>query len=136
MTVKSKTTERGLALVITLLITAILVAVITEIVFAVHINTEATRTYKDSQEARLLAQGGIELVKKVIEETMKGKSYTAFDKDDLHRVFVDGKKVLSIKIEDEQCKISANSIVFRNGETNTEYYDTYSRLLYNLELEE
>jgi general secretion pathway protein K len=136
MPVKSKTTERGLALVITLLITAILVAVITEIVFAVHINTEATRNYKDSQEASLLAQGGIELMKKAIEETMKGKSHTAFNEDDIHRVFVEGNKVLSIKIEDEQCKISANSIVFRNGETNNEYYDTYSRLLYNLELEE
>jgi general secretion pathway protein K len=136
MLVKLKNTERGMALIITLLITAILVAVITEIIFAVHINTETTKSYRDSQEASLVAQGGVEFVRMTIEETVKGKSYTAFNKNDLHRVFVDGNKVLSIKVEDEHGKISANSIVFRNGEINNEYYDIYSRLLDNLGIEE
>jgi len=121
--------EEGLALVITLLITAVLVAVISEVVFAVHLNTSATGVYRDSRGAGLMARGGVDLVAEFVERSLKGKDYAYFGPEETSRVLADGENVLELRMEDEQGKFSINSIVYANGEVNTEYYDAFTRLL-------
>ncbi|MBI5048565.1 MAG: type II secretion system minor pseudopilin GspK [Deltaproteobacteria bacterium] len=126
--------EQGLALVITLLITAILVAVIVEIVYAVHIHISMTNSYRDAQRASLLAEGGVEFAGMGLDAIMKNMSYTALNEENSYKVFAEGNKALVVKAEDEHGKVSLNAIVYSNGETNTEYYNIYSRLLENLGL--
>ena len=121
--------EKGLVLITVLLITAILVAVISEIVDAVYRYTCITASYRDGQRAASLAEGGIVLAAAGIAESMKGKSYTLFKAEDAVRIVPEGDGVLTLRVEDEQAKFNANSIVFANGETNMENYAAYSRLL-------
>ncbi|OGP64900.1 MAG: hypothetical protein A3K22_00770 [Deltaproteobacteria bacterium RBG_16_42_7] len=127
--------QKGLALIITLLITALLVTVIVEIVYAVHIHISMTSSYRDLQRASPLAEGGVELASMVLDDIMRGKTYTYLNEEDTDKIFAEGDKVLSLRVEDEQGKISLNTIVYKNGETNAEYYGAYLRLLENLKLE-
>lgn len=127
--------KKGLALIITLLITAILVTVITEIVYAVHIHMSMTNSYKNSQQASLLAQGGIELANTGLKEMTKEKAYTIFNEHDVNKILAEGNSVLSLNAEDEQGRISLNAIVYSSGEINSEYYAVYLRLLKILELD-
>jgi len=127
--------QKGLALIITLLITALLVTVIVEIVYAVHIHISMTSSYRDLQRASPLAEGGVELASMVLDDIMRGKTYTYLNEEDTDKIFAEGDKVLSLRVEDEQSKISLNTIVYKNGETNAEYYGAYLRLLENLKLE-
>lgn len=128
--------EKGLALIITLLVTTIIVAVITEIVHAVYVHTSFTSSYKDGQRAALLAEGGIELAASVINNIMKDKGYTMLKAKDTQQVIAADDGVLSLKVEDEQAKFFINSIVLPNGETNTEQYTVFLRLLNGLELKD
>ncbi len=121
--------EKGMALIITLLITAILVAVITEVVYTVHTHAMITESFKDGERAAMLAEGGVRLATMGINEVMKGKIYTALSPDETQQVVPEGDGVLTIRIEDEEGKFPVNSIVFANGETNADRYAAYSRLL-------
>jgi general secretion pathway protein K len=123
-----------MALVITLLITAILVAVITEIIYSVHVHTSMTGFYKDSQNASLSAEGGVELASVGI-PFLVSSDPLALTREDKSQVFTEGDGTLIITVEDERGKISLNSIAFSNGETNEVFYDIYTNLLYNLGLD-
>lgn len=129
-----KSSEKGLVLIITLLITALLVTVVTEIVYTVHIHTSMTYSFKDSQKASLLAEGGVKLIVSYLQAMTKERGYTPFKNEDTGRVLAEGDGVLSVRAEDEQGKVSVNAIVFGNGETNVEKYAIYSRLLEGLAL--
>lgn len=118
-----------MALIITLLITAILVAVITEVMYTVHTHAMVTESFKDGERAAMLAEGGVRLATMGINEMMRGKTYTAFSPDDAKQIIPEGEGVLTLTIEDEEGKFPVNSIVFANGETNTDRYAAYSRLL-------
>lgn len=126
--------DKGIALVITLLITAILVAVITEIIYSVHVHTSMTGFYRDSQNASLQAEGGVELAMVGI-PFLVAADPLALTREDKSQVFTEGEGTLIITVEDERGKISLNAIVFSNGETNEVFYDIYANLLYNLGLD-
>ena len=133
---KNKPSERGLALIITLLITAILVTVIIEIVSAVHLHMFMTGSFKDGQRAAILAEGGVELAASSIAELTKDKNYTFITPEDAGRVIPEGEGILNLRVEDEQAKFPVNLIVYANGETNAENYAAYARLLNILKLKE
>ncbi len=118
-----------MALIITLLITAILVAVITEVVYTVHTHAMIIEDFKDGQRAEMLAEGGVKLAVMGLNEMMKGKTYTAFAPDQSKQVIPEGDGVLTIQIVDEEGKFPANSIVFQNGETHDKMYAAYLRLV-------
>lgn len=126
--------EKGIALVVTLLITAILVAVITEIVYSVHISASITESFRDGQRAGMLAQGGVELAAMAIKTITKEKNYTALSEDEAKMAIPVDDGVLSLMVEDEGGKFNVNSIVYPNGETNSENYAMYGRLLKTLGL--
>lgn len=136
MGTKALRREEGFALIITVLITAVLVAVIAEVVFSVHTHAGMIASYRDGQRAAMLSEGGVELASSVITELQKGNSYTYFNPADMKQVVPEGDGTLTISIEDEQGKFNPNTIVYTNGETNTDNYNAYVRLLKTLKVDD
>lgn len=133
---KIASSERGIALVVALLITAIVVAVITEIVYAVHLEASMTEAFADSQKASILAEGGVDLATLSISETFKDKGYIYFTAQEAGRKLPAAGGELDIRVEDEQGKFPLNSIVYQSGEANEEKYAAFKRLLSSLRLPE
>jgi len=128
--------ERGFALIITLLVTAIIVSVLAEIVFSVHLDTMSTGSFIDYQNASFLARDGLSVAKKFALD-INEPGYTYVDDKMGLRLFknIDDKgSSLVVKLSDESGLLSLNAIVYKNGEINKVYYDMYVRLLKELDL--
>jgi len=128
--------ERGFALIITLLVTAIIVSVLAEIVFSVHMDTMSTGSYIDYQETSTMARDGIAVARKISRD-INDAEYTYLGDNKGVTLFNDIDKVagrLEVELSDESGRVSINSIVYKNGEINQEYYDMYVRLLEELNL--
>ena len=126
--------QSGIALVITLMITALLVVVITEIVYAVHLHQSMTGLFADSQNAGLLAEGGVELASAGIKE-MTEENYTYLDEEKSIAVPAE-ENLITIGVVDERARVSVNAIIKKNGTEHDKFYPLYVRLLEVLELEE
>jgi general secretion pathway protein K len=127
--------ERGFALVITLIITALLIAVTTEFIHDVFVETSLLHGYEDAQQASLLADSGVQGGIKVLQLALSAQNYTSLlDGWAAPQVFQDEKGSLSISISEENSKLDLNSIVFPNGTLNEAYYGIAVRLLDRLGL--
>ena len=51
--------QRGFALIITLMVTTLLVALVTEFIREVYVETTLRRSYRDGEQALLMADSGI-----------------------------------------------------------------------------
>ena len=127
--------QKGMALVVTLLITAFLVVVITEIVYAVHGYADMAALYSNGQRASVLAAGGVTLESSLL----LNKSVDSGDKeplgpDELEWTIKEDGGELRVVVSDEQGKISLNSIVDSKGALVEDKYDLFARLLDILEL--
>lgn len=131
--------ERGFALVITLLITALLVALSVEFVDEVFVDTSARQNFVDGQQASLLANSGCEAAQKLLLQYAQLRpDYSSLT--DLGQIakllnVVDEQGTLQVSIEDESGKLNLNSIVFPNGEFNPTYHDIAVRLFRKLGLQ-
>jgi len=131
--------ERGFALVITLLITALLVALTVEFVNEVYVDTSARQNFTDGQQASIMAESGITAAIKGLQIMQRARpSYTRLDDlDQIARLLSieDEKGSLLVTIEDESGKLNINQVFGTNGnilfQTN---YDVAFRLLKKLEL--
>jgi general secretion pathway protein K len=127
--------ERGFALVITLIITALLIAVTTEFIHDVFVETTLLHGYEDAQQASLLADSGIQGGVKVLTLALSSQSYTSLlDGWAAPQVFQDERGSLQLSISEESAKLDLNSIVFPNGTLNEDYYGIAERLLNRLGL--
>lgn len=127
--------QKGFVLIITLLVTALLVAVLTEIVFAVHVQTSTAASYRDAQRAALLAAGGVELAAAVLKQSGSGLNYTTFEGISTTQVLSDDDGFVTIRVEDEHGKVDLNSVVYNNGKSNPTYYAIFTRLAEGLDLD-
>jgi general secretion pathway protein K len=111
--------ERGFALVITLLITALLVALCVEFVSEVFVDTSARQGFTDGQQASLLAGSGMEAAIKILPVIQARHSgYTSLE--DLERLgkmlnIEDEKGVLQVTAEEESGKLNLNKAWGDNG---------------------
>lgn len=125
--------EKGFALILALLITAILVAVIGEAVYSVHAGALNASSARDTLRGSLLADGGVELASKALKALNDDQGYTYLSRTDSERVIPAGDGSLNIKVEDEQAKLSL-MVAYKNGELNSGLYDAYERLIDALRL--
>ena len=127
--------ERGFALLITLIITALLIAVTTEFIHDVFVETSLLHSYEDAQQASLLAESGVQGAIKILTLALAAQSYSSLlDGWAAPQAFQDERGALSISIKEESGKLDINSIVFPNGTLNEDYYGIAERLLARLEL--
>ncbi len=133
--------ERGFALVLTLLVTALLVALTAEFIDEVFVDSSARANYVDGQQASLLAASGIEGAKKLIQtqgqfqSDLKPYSSRA-DLDLLSRLLTidDENGAIQVTAEEESGKLNINALVSPNGQDNPIFRSIAERLFKKLGL--
>jgi general secretion pathway protein K len=130
--------ERGFALILTLLITALLVALTAEFVDEVFVDTSARQNFTDGQQASLLAASGITGAIKLLQyaQAMQPGYSSLADLDRLAKLLSieDEKGTVQVTIEDESGKLNLNSAWGDNGLPIPIYSDFARRLFKNIGL--
>jgi general secretion pathway protein K len=127
--------ESGFALVITLIITALLVALTVEFIHEVYVEASLSRSYADGQQAALLADSGVNGGIKLLQTVLAGQEYSSLlDRWAMPLEIGDDRGQLHVEITDESGKLNLNSIVFPNGEPNEPFYSMFPRLCSELKV--
>lgn len=109
--------ESGFALVLTLVVTALMVAVVVEMIHQVYVDTSLSRAFRDGQQASILAQSGTTGAAQLLQKGLSGRSYTALnDTWALPMVLNDEVGSLEVKVSEENSKINLNALVQPNGD--------------------
>ncbi len=130
--------EKGMALVLTLLIMAMITAMVVEFVYGVYTTNAGLYNWREAQKLSLAAKSGISLTTKMISENQNRYSYTypgsvEMPVENILKGF-SGKVV--IRVVDENGKFNLNSLIWPNGTTNETAFNSFIRLLKNLNLDE
>jgi len=104
--------ERGFALVITLVVSALLVAVTVEFIHEVVVDTTLRQNYADAQQASLLAESGVNgAIEKLKFDLAKHSSYCSLLDDWAKPIQLEDEKgSISVTIEDESGKLYLNTM--------------------------
>lgn len=115
--------EKGFALVLTLVVTALMVALAAEMAHQVYVDSSISRGFRDGQQASLLAVSGVDVAVKLLQSTLPTQSATCLT-DDWAKPFKWEDEVGSIEINviEEDGKINLNGLVQPKGiyEPNTQ----------------
>jgi len=109
--------EGGFALVITLLVTALLVALTAEFTTEVFVDTTSRHNFVAGQQASLLAESGITGGIRLLQLTLNNQSYNSLSDQWAQPLKLsDERGELQLSIEDESGKINLNYVAPPNGE--------------------
>jgi len=120
--------QRGSALIITVLIVTILVALVVEFAYEVYIDTSALSNWTNAQKASLIAKSGQTLSAKYLEEARKSL-YTYEPEVELpvEKDFGANTRLI-IRIEDENAKFNINRIIYQDGKVNEDVFPLLKKL--------
>jgi general secretion pathway protein K len=108
--------ESGFALVLTLVVTALMVAVAVEMIHQVYVDTSLSRSFRDGQQASILAESGVTGAAKLLQTGLSGRSYTSLtDAWSAPIKLQDDAGSIEIQLTEESGKINLNSLVQPNG---------------------
>lgn len=99
--------ESGFALILTLVITALMVAVVVEMIHQVYVDTSISRGFRDGQQASILAESGVTAVQKALSLGTDPALLSGY----LAQPLSDEVGSLEINISDESGKININGLV-------------------------
>lgn len=127
--------DKGMALVLTLLVLALITAMVVEFAYGIYVNTNLLYNWQASQRLSLLGSSGASLAARFVTQGVQARTYTypasvALPPQD---PFGDGSFV-SLLVEDENSKFNLNALVLENGKVNEKAYESFRRLLEYLEL--
>ena len=109
--------ESGFALILTLVVTALMVAVVVEMIHQVYVDTSLSRGFRDGQQASILAESGATGGAKLLQMMLSGRVYTALsDRWATPLKLEDEAGSLLITVSEESGKININGLVQPNGE--------------------
>jgi general secretion pathway protein K len=110
--------NKGFALILTLIVTALLVAALVEMIHQVYVDVSMSRGYRDGQQASLLAESGITGGVKLLQLSLQGKEYTSLSDAWATPVKLDDETgALEVSVFEESGRINLNSLVQPNGES-------------------
>lgn len=107
--------EGGFALVLTLLVTALMVAVTTELIHQVYVDTAMSRGFRDGQQASLMAESGVIGGVKLLRKELSGQGYSSLSPTLQQE---DETGTIEITATEENAKINLNDLVTPGGATN------------------
>ncbi len=114
--------QRGMALLLVLVVVALLSALLTEFSFSTLVELRATETFRDRTKAFYLARGGVEAARVILLED--GNNYdhpSEFWGDPLANIPA-GDGDVSLQIEDLSGRFNLNSVADRNGNPLSGYH--------------
>ncbi len=127
--------EQGYALILTLFVTALLVAVVVEFAYSIYVSTARAANFTGSQRAALLAANGVELGGKALGLLLTQDPYMGVAKDGFTFTRTDGDLSVEIRAVDELSRISTAVVYAGTGVVNDKVKGSYSRLLERLKLD-
>jgi general secretion pathway protein K len=128
---RSALNNRGVALLIVLLVTALLVALVFEFAYGTRVSLRAAVNFRDSQRAYFLARAGVNFAGRLLADNKKNnKLRDNLEQRDWQVIpFVSGRDVeLRVRWEDEGGKINVGPLYYN---TNQEWF---RELLTNIEV--
>jgi len=105
--------HRGVALLIALLVTTLLMALVVEFAYGTRVSLRAAVNFRDSQRAYYLARSGVTFAGKVLAENLKqGKLQSNLEQRELMPVPIvsEGETLLTVTWEDEAGKIGIANV--------------------------
>ncbi len=127
--------ESGFALILTLVVTALMVAVVIEMIHQVYVDTSLSRGFRDGQQASILAESGATGGAKLLQLALSSRSYTSLSDQWATPIKLDDDAgSLEITISEESGKININGLVQPNGEYEPFTLGALQRLSRNLNI--
>lgn len=127
---------KGMALILTLVIMAILTAMVVEFSYGVFISHSALHNWQSAQQLSLVAHSGLQLAAQRISEDLKGNYTYPGSMETIHKGLIEGVKGdLILRVEDESSKVNLNTLVYPNGILNEGTYASLTRMLQFLGLD-
>jgi len=103
--------ESGFALILTLVVTALMVAVVVEMIHQVYVDTSLSRGFRDGQQASILAESGATGGAKLLQMGLSNQAYTSLsDRWATPLKLDDEVGSLEITISEESGKINVNDV--------------------------
>lgn len=107
----------GFALVLTLIMTTLMVAIVTELIHQVYVDVSINRSFRDAQQASLFADSGVNGAIKLIQLGSGSKNYTSLNDAWSKPVLLnDDNGSLEVTISDESGKLNINNLILPNGD--------------------
>jgi general secretion pathway protein K len=133
-----KNNQKGIALVVTLLVLVIITAMVVEFSYAVYTGTGNLYNWRDSQRLSLMAKSGVHVSSEFLSEIRSGQQYTYPGSIEMpvENPFEDFTGTITVRIEDENGKFNLNAVIHPDGSLNDDVYAALKRLLRNLSLNE
>lgn len=130
--------QKGIALVIVLMIMAIMTAMVVEFASDTYTANASLYNWREAQSLSLAARSGINLAVKVAADNYERYSYTypGIVVVPVPNVLENFEGKVVVKVEDENAKFNLNSLVSPNGTINKVAYESLKRLLVQLGLDE
>ncbi|KAB0667170.1 general secretion pathway protein GspK [Oryzomonas japonica] len=130
--------EKGFALVLTLVVTALMVAAAVELIHQVYVDMSLNRNFRDGQQASLLAESGAEGGKKLLQTLLAAQSsYTSLsDKWAAPFKMDDEIGRIEITTTEESGKINLNALVNNDNTPNDDTLKMLKRLGVQLQIPE
>jgi general secretion pathway protein K len=108
--------EKGFALVLTLIITTLMVALLVEMIHQVTVDVAISRSYRDGQQASLLAESGITGGTKLLQLAWTGKEYTSLSDLWAKPIRLDDETgSIEVSVAEESGKLCLNDLVQPRG---------------------
>ena len=103
--------EKGFALILTLIVTALMVAALVELIHQTSVDISLSRSYRDGQQASLLAESGITGGMKLLQLSLQGKKYTSLTDAWATPVKLDDETgAIEVSIVEESGKLCINDL--------------------------
>jgi general secretion pathway protein K len=125
---KSIRQEKGMVLLLVLVVVALLASLLTEFAFSTLVDLRLTETFRDSARAYYLAKGGIRVGRMILQEDKN--DYDAPDElwGQGVSTYPVGEGQVSIRIEDLGGKLDINRLVTPQGNIDALFKDRFLRL--------
>lgn len=128
--------DKGMVLILTLLVLVIITALVVEFTYGVHTTTESLYNWKTLQRLSFVAKSGVSLAVKTISgrESLSAYTYPAKTEMPVNNILSGFEGSVLISSEDENSKLNLNSVLRVSDSYDS--YESFKRLLRNLNLDE
>ncbi|MBE0500083.1 MAG: type II secretion system minor pseudopilin GspK [Desulfuromonadales bacterium] len=128
--------ERGMVLLLVLMVVALLATVLTELSFSTLVDMRLAETFRDSTRAGYLARGGLQVGQRLLQDDNNNYDGT----DELWAIGVQQYPVadgaVTIEITDLGGRVDLNRLVTPQGNIDVVIKDRYLRLLQQLDIDQ